>query len=282
MTEEYKIEPKASEKMAIKYIIREMNEIISKNKWKTTEKAVNMLIKDEELKAMLFTTNAIIVDYLRYNDHGWAHSVITTKNAMKILSIIKDEIPPNIVAYKRGSIDDAAFVTAMGAFLHDIGNMIHRENHWIHSTVISQPIIWRYIKELYSDEPLNKQWQLYAHIQNAIFSHDERIQAFTIEASIVKVADGCDMAAGRSRRPYSIGKVDIHSVSALSITEVEFEKGSIKPLKVIVNMTNPSGIFQVEEVLMPKLRTSLLYEKTEIETLVNGKHLKLKGSPIKF
>ncbi len=275
LAEEFRIEIKVSEKMLIRNIIRDLRRIIAEQKLYTTEKLVNALLNDEEVKAMLNATNAIVVDYLRYNDHGWAHAVITTRNAIKILSIIRDSVPPNIVKYEHGSFDDAAFVVALAAFLHDVGNMIHRDLHWLNSVRIAEPVIWRYINEFYGDENSERKWLLFAHVANSIFCHDENVQAFTIEASAVKVGDGCDMAAGRSRRPYSIGKVDIHSVSALSITEVDITSGMEKPLRIIINMSNPAGIFQVEEILLPKLKTSLLYDKTEIVTLVDGKPLKL-------
>jgi len=278
--EEYRIEAKISEKMSIKKIIADLYNTAKSNKLEITTQFIGTVLKDNELRAMLNATNVIVVGYLKYNDHGWYHSVITMRNALKILMTIKDKIRPNIARHTHGTIDDAAFVTSIAAFLHDIGNMIHRDFHWINSVEISRPIIWRYINELYSDESLEKKWLLFAHIANAIYSHDETIQAFTVEASAVKVGDGCDIAAGRSRRPYSIGKVDIHSVSALSITEVDILPGERKPLMIKVNMTNPAGVFQIEEVLMPKLRTSLLNDKTEIVTLVEGKPLRLSKSPL--
>ena len=93
---------------------------------------------------------------------------------------------------------------------------------------------------------------------------------------MVTIADGLDMCEGRSRKPYDMGKVDIHSISALSITSVEIEKGTKKkPLKLNVLMLSEAGVFQVEEVFLPKLRTSGLDDDTEINTLINGKPLAL-------
>ncbi len=266
--------------MELKNIVRDLRHLISNTEFERTRNLVNFLLENEELKAVMRATNVIVVNYLKYNDHGWSHAVITTRNALRILTIIRDKIPPNIVKHGFGSFDDAAFVTALAAFLHDIGNMVHRDYHWSHSLWISKDLIWNIINKFYDDEGLEKKWLIFAHVANAIYSHDERVQAFTVEASAVKVGDGCDMAAGRSRKPYNIGKVDIHSVSALSITEVEITKGSNKPLKIIVNMTSPAGIFQVEDVLLPKIRTSLLNDKIEIVTLVNGKKLRLSKSPL--
>jgi len=266
--------------MELKNIIRDLRKIVAAEDLEKTRALVDMLLEDEELRAMMNATNIIVVSYLKYNDHGWSHAVITMRNALKILTIIKDILPPNIVKYNLGSFDDAAFVTALAAFLHDVGNMIHRESHWEHSLWLTRDMIWNIINRFYENEDKRKKWLLFAHIANAIYSHDEKVQAFTIEASAVKVGDGCDMAAGRSRKPYNIGKVDIHSVSALSITDVEMSRGIKKPLRITVNMTSPAGIFQVEDVLLPKIKTSMLEGEIEIETLINGKRLKLSKSPL--
>lgn len=61
------------------------------------------------------------------------------------------------------------------------------------------------------------------------------------------------MARGRVRIPYKTGKVDIHSVSALSITKVEIEKGIKKPVQILVSMNNLRCVFQIEEVLEKRL-----------------------------
>ena len=52
------------------------------------------------------------------------------------------------------------------------------------------------------------------------------ILSVCVDAGAAKIADGTDMAHGRTRIPYRTGKVDIHSLSALSITRVEIEKGN--------------------------------------------------------
>lgn len=274
--DEFVIKIELEEKMLLKNVIKELREIPRKLNLVKTKKLIPKLLEDTTIKAALNAANIMVTDYLKYNDHGWHHAVIATRNAIKILLVIRDYIKPHIVKYKHGTFDDAMFVTAMGAFLHDIGNMVHRDHHWQTSILIAKPIIWNYINEFYSNESEEKKWKIFAHIANAIFSHDEAVQAFTIEASAVKVGDGCDMAAGRSRRPYSLGKVDIHSVSALSIKDVDIIPGtSEKPLLIKVDMTNPAGIFQVEEVLMGKLNTSLLKDKTTIDVTVRGKQIRL-------
>jgi len=78
------------------------------------------------------------------------------------------------------------------------------------------------------------------------------------------------MARGRTRIPYRTGKVDIHSLSALSITKVEIEKGEQKPVQILVSMNNPAGVFQIEEVLEKKLKTSSIQDLVNVIALEKG------------
>jgi metal-dependent HD superfamily phosphatase/phosphodiesterase len=88
------------------------------------------------------------------------------------------------------------------------------------------------------------------------------------------VADGTDMAEGRARIPYKTGKVDIHSLSALAIERVEITEGTEKPVRLMVHMDNVAGVFQAEEVLGRKIRTSGIQGLVEVTALENGREIK--------
>jgi metal-dependent HD superfamily phosphatase/phosphodiesterase len=64
------------------------------------------------------------------------------------------------------------------------------------------------------------------------------------------------MEEGRARIPFEAGKVDIHSASALSIKRVEIQEGEEKPINVKITMTNPAGVFQIDELLKPRIEGS--------------------------
>lgn len=274
--EEFQLEIRFSESEILSKAIKELKELPRQFELERTNELVTRLLSDERLRAMLNAANTLLVRYLKYNDHGWYHAIITSRNALKLLLLLHDAgILPNIVAHGLGTLDDSAFVTVLAAFLHDIGNMVHRDFHWLHGVYIASPVVWEYINVLYPESPLEKRWLIYAHVANAIYSHDESVQAFTIEASCVKVGDGADIMGGRSRKPYDLGKVDIHSISALSIREVEIERGVEKPVQIRVDMIDPAGVFQIEEVLLPKIKTSLLRDFVEIKVTVNGRPIKL-------
>ncbi len=207
----------------------------------------------------LNAANQMVIVRMGFNDHGFVHSKIVTRNALQILDILKDVISPNIVKENLGTYEDVQLVVVAGAFFHDIGNLVHRENHIIHSCYIATQLLFPLLPGL-TDRPQ----QMLSEILHCIYSHHEETECLTVEAGITKVADGCDMAQGRARIPYKRGKIDIHSVSALSIKKVTLMKGEKKPLRIEVNMDNEAGIFQIQEVLGKKIKTSGISDYIEV------------------
>ena len=232
-----------------------------------------ILENDEEIRNLLNHANINSIERLSYNDHGITHSRIVSGAALEILErLIKANILPSIVTNKIGSIEDSKVVVLISSYLHDIGMCIHRNLHHLFSTIISSRIVDRIISEIYSD--VKKKILIKNEILNAIFSHDESVNAITIEAGTVKVADGLDMAEGRARIPYKLGKSDIHAFSALSIKSVEIESDSNYPVLVKVNMKNESGIFQIEKVLGEKIKTSTIKKYIKVLAIKDGIELK--------
>jgi metal-dependent HD superfamily phosphatase/phosphodiesterase len=119
--------------------------------------------------------------------------------------------------------------------------------------------------------------RLKSEILHCIFSHEDEVDCLSVEAGAAKIADGTDMARGRTRIPYRTGKVDIHSLSALSITKVEIEKGKRKPVQILVSMDNPAGVFQIEEVLEKKLETSGIQDLVDVIALERGVQIRRKN-----
>ena len=232
-----------------------------------------VLENDEEIKNLLNHANINSIERLNYNDHGIIHSRIVSGAALEILErLIKANILPSIVTNKIGNIEDSKVVVLISSYLHDIGMCIHRNFHHLFSTIISSRIVDRIISEIYLD--LKKKILIKNEILNAIFSHDESVNAITIEAGTVKVADGLDMAEGRARMPYKLGKSDIHAFSALSIKSVEIESDNNYPVLVKVNMKNESGIFQIEKVLGEKIKTSTIKKYIKVLAIKDGIELK--------
>jgi len=238
-------------------------------KEKHIEKMFRLLESDSEVQSCLRMANVMAVDRLMYNDHGPVHSKIASGSALEIFNILAKEVTPTTVENNLCSLEDAKVIVLCGAYLHDIGNVVHRVDHHIHGCIIANPILDRLLKKVYpKDSTLSL--RLKSEILHSIFSHDEEVECLSVEAGAAKVADGTDMAEGRARIPYRTGKVDIHSLSALSITKVEIERGDRKPVQILVNMNNPAGVFQIEEVLERKIRTSGIQELVEVIALEKG------------
>jgi len=237
------------------------------------ERMFRLLEGDNEVQGYLRMANVMAVDRLMYNDHGPVHSKIASGSALEIFNILTKKVTPTTVADGACSLEDAKVIVLCGAYLHDIGNVVHRVDHHIHGCIIASPILDRLLKKVYPGEEA-LYLRLKSEILHAIFSHDEEVRCLSVEAGAAKVADGTDMAQGRARIPYKTGKVDIHSLSALSITKVEIERGDRKPVRILVNMNNPAGVFQIEEVLEKKIRTSGIEEHVEVVALQKGTEIK--------
>jgi metal-dependent HD superfamily phosphatase/phosphodiesterase len=240
---------------------------------KKVQSAFKFLKADLETLNCLQMANIMAVNRLNYNDHGPVHSKIVGGTALEIFDILKGETRSNVMSDNIGNESDAKLVAFLGAYFHDIGNSIHREEHHINGCIIANPILTRLLSKIYHNKS-DKVFKLRQEILQSIYSHDEEINCLSFEAGVAKIADGCDMAEGRARIPYKLGKVDIHSLSALSITKVEVGPGEEKPLQIAVHMTNSAGIFQIEQVLLRKIETSSLLEKTEVIAIEKGIEIK--------
>ncbi len=215
----------------------------------------------------------LVVKKMHYNAHGDTHAKVVAANGLKILSIlIKKGIMPDIVKDGLGDIDDAYLIVLSAVLLHDIGNQVNRSDHNLHSIILAAPILDRILGEIYEDD--FKIGVVRSFILHAIYTHMEDKKSYTLEASIVKVADGTDMTKGRSRIPYDLGNVNIHTVSALSVDDVEIVEGKDTPVEIRCYMTNSSGIFQVEEILNKKLMAGTLLNLVKIVAITIPEHEK--------
>ena len=233
------------------------------------EKMFRLMENDVEIQNTLRMSNVMAVSRMKYNDHGPVHARISAGSALEIFSLLTQKVTPTTVRNKVCSREDAKLVVLCGSYLHDLGNSIHRFDHQFHGCIIANPILDRILKTVYPED-LALAVRLKSEILHCIFSHEDDVRCLSVEAGAAKIADGTDMAQGRTRIPYRTGKVDIHSLSALSITKVEIEKGKQKPVQIFVNMNNPAGVFQIEEVLEPKINTSGVEDLVEVIALEKG------------
>ena len=219
--------------------------------------AYDLLRTDPEALAHWDMANYITMRKLGYNDHGRVHAFITGAASMAITELLLEAgVKGDVMESGVGDADDMYLVVILGTMLHDIGNQIHRVGHEAHGVVLALPIIDRILGTLYAD-PF-KRAKVRSFVLGAINSHDLNPPPLTIEGGITAVADGTDITKGRGRKAFALGSVDIHSISALAVDQVVIERGRHLPVLINVTMNNSAGIFQVEEVLAPKvIRTPL-------------------------
>ncbi len=226
-----------------------------------------------KVQSYLRSANRMAVSRLGYTDHGPIHAEVATWNALRVFDILDETFQPNVVAEGIGNIDDARLVVLASTYLHDIGMVVHRNEHNQASVQLAGPILENKLMDIYNDSA--KATDILSFIYHGIYAHDDDTQCLTLEAGITKIGDGADMTKGRTIVPFEKGKVDIHSISAMAINNVILEKGEDRPLRITVSMDNPAGVFQVQAVLEKKLSTSSLEEHVDIEVLVNGDRLVL-------
>jgi metal-dependent HD superfamily phosphatase/phosphodiesterase len=229
------------------------------------------LERDEYIQGTLEHANTVVVGRMGYNDHGQTHSRIVARNAVLILGMLKEAgVLPHTVREKTGDYDDAEAIVMTAAYIHDLGNAIHRDVHFLHTLVLCEDFLDSALSGLYGRDR-RKLAKLKAQALEAVYTHDEAVESISVEGGAVKVGDGADMACGRARIPFQKGKRDIHSISALAIDDVVIQKGEEKPVRILVHMSCSAGIFQIQNVLGGKIRTSGIKDYVEVVGVVNAR-----------
>jgi Uncharacterized conserved protein len=223
---------------------------------------------DEELYALWTAMNVNAIERLGMTDHGPVHFQIVSNIALRMLRILVERgIAPSVVRDHGMGNEEAELVVVLASLLHDLGMSIQRADHEQFSLFLAQPIIDRLLDGAY---PVGQRTILRSEVLHAIISHRADGRPMTLEAGIVRVADALDMTKGRSRIGFEAGVVNIHSISAAAIEQVEIEEGADKPLHIRVIMCNSAGIFQLDELLKEKLKGSGLERYVEVEARVEG------------
>jgi hypothetical protein len=233
--------------------------------------------EDKKLQTYWKCANVMAIERMGYTDHGPTHVKIVANLALKLLRILveKKHITPSIVENYGMQNDDAEVVVVLGSIFHDLGMIVQRYNHEIYSAFLALEFLEKCLPPTYNEE---EQAIMTSEILHAIVTHDEpssnkppRNKILTKEAGIVSIADALDMEAGRARIPFQAGKVDIHAVSALSIEKVEVELAETgKPIVIKIKMSNSAGIFQIDELLKPRINSSGLEQFFHVIAEITG------------
>jgi len=232
---------------------------------KKLERVAERIRGSERLTALWRCSNVNSIDRLGFNDHGPVHVAIVANAALKLLRTLVDGgVAPSIVKNYHMEVDDAEVVVVLASVLHDIGMTVHRADHELFSIILAPQIL----PELIADYQTTQQVIITSEVLHSLSHYSADRTPFTIEAGVVRIADALDMSEGRSRIPFEKGQVGIHSVSAQAIDDVDILRGDKKPVKIMVKMNNSAGIFQVDELLKPRIKTSGLSAYIDVEAVV--------------
>lgn len=214
------------------------------------EKALDVINRDVEIKTLWRISNVNAIERLEMTDHGPVHFQIVSNIATRLARIlVKNNVEMSITKNYGLSNDHAELVILLASIFHDLGMSINREGHEGFSLFLANSILHRVLDFL----DIEERTIVTSEVLHAIIAHRSGGNPYTVEAGIVRVADALDMSEGRSRIPYELGKIDIHSVSAAAINRVEIAEGTSKPIQINIYMNNMAGIFQVDELLKQKL-----------------------------
>lgn len=228
---------------------------------------IDKVKEDAKLQTYWRCANVMAIDRMGYTDHGPTHVKIVANLALKLLRILDTQVKPSIVRHYGMGNDDAEVVVVLGSIFHDLGMVVTRNDHEKYSVLIALEFTEKCLTPIYSEE---ERAIISSEVLHAIVAHEQPNKPLTVEAGIVSIADALDMEAGRARIPFESGKIDIHAVSALSIEKVEIIEGGKKPITIKIIMSNSAGVFQIDELLKPRIESSGLQEYFHVVAEITG------------
>ena len=237
--------------------------------------------EDKKLQTYWKCANVMAIERMGYTDHGPTHVKIVANLGLKLLRILVEKklITPSIVENYGMQNDDAEVVVVLGSILHDLGMIVQRYDHEKYGAFLALEFLEKCLPPTYNEEEIAI---MTSEVLHAIVTHEEprsneppHSRILTKEAGIVGIADALDMEAGRARIPFQAGKVDIHAVSALSIEKVEVEcaetvENGQKPINIKIKMSNSAGVFQIDELLKPRIVNSGLEQFFHVIAEITG------------
>ena len=222
---------------------------------------------DAEIQAYLAAQNVNPVVRKGFNDHGPKHIEIVRDRALCLYDLLK-----------RGGVEfdasdqgleeaDEAVIIALAATLHDIGHVVHRDQHTYYSIPLAADVLDRVLGGFYE---VATAVRVKGEVLHAILCHHTAEAPLTREAGVIRVADALDMERGRSRIPYDKGSRGINTLSSQAIQRVSLLPGEDAPVLVEIEMTDAAGVYQVDELLKDKLDGSHLEDSIRIVALNTG------------
>jgi metal-dependent HD superfamily phosphatase/phosphodiesterase len=231
-------------------------------------RVMEIVNEDDDLYTLWLATNVMAVERLGMTDHGPVHVKIVMNIAVRMIRLLFDAgIQPAVVTTWGLDREDAEVVVALASLLHDVGMSIHRTGHEDFSLFLAERKLREILPQVYDARVAGV---LRSEILHAIIAHRSGGKPLTLEAGVVRIADALDMAKGRSRIPFEAGSPSIHSISAAAIEAVIIEKGVERAIRIVIEMSNSAGVFQLDQLFREKLRGSGIEQHLELEAKLEG------------
>jgi len=223
-----------------------------------------LLRSDPEITTYLEAQNVNAVARKGYNDHGTKHVEIVRNRALCLYDILKRGGVAFNGASQQGLTEaDEPVIVVLAATLHDIGHVVHRDDHVYYSIPLAADLLDRLLPEL-GFYDAGEAVRMKGEVLHAILCHHTAEDPLTTEAGVIRVADALDMERGRSRIPYEEGGRGINTLSSQAIENVSIRPGDDRPVLVEIEMTNAAGVYQVDNLLKAKLDASGLEDHVRI------------------
>jgi metal-dependent HD superfamily phosphatase/phosphodiesterase len=219
---------------------------------------------DPEITAYLKAQNVNAVARKGYNDHGAKHIGIVRNRALCLYDLLKRGGVAFNGATQQGLDEaDEPVIVALAATLHDIGHVVHRDDHAYYSIPLAADLLDRLLPE-FGFYDAGEAVRMKGEVLHAILCHHTAEDPLTTEAGVIRVADALDMERGRSRIPYEEGGRGINTLSSQAIENVSLRAGDGTPVLVEITMVNAAGVYQVDNLLKAKLHDSGLDDHVRI------------------
>lgn len=228
---------------------------------------VKRINADEELRQLWRCANLNAVERLGLSDHSETHVRIVANAGLRLLRLLMDAgQPASIVQHHGLTREDAELVVVLAAALHDLGLAVHDDRH--HELGLA--LILAKARELLTGlYPLRDRTTVIVEVLHAVVTHFNGLRCLTLEAGVLRIADALDMTKGRSR--------GLEKALTNSVEEVTLHRGTSRPVRVQLRVTQPAGLVHIETLLRERLRTTSLAGQIEIfaqiETATDGRRL---------
>ena len=214
----------------------------------------NKITKNQDILAMIKQSDEQL-GIIGYTEHGIRHSKWVGRTSQKLLKML-------------GKDKREAEVAGIAGFMHDIGNLVNREDHAQAGALLAHELL----KDL--EMPLDEIMMVMSAIGN---HHEEHADPATNVSAALILADKADVHKSRVRNPSTV-KFDIHDRVNYAVQKSQLQvipEQNIIRLDLTVN-TKISQVMEYFEIFLSRMvvsRRAADFLGCHYELAVNGNRL---------